>query len=347
MTHNYPVHHRRAWRIMLTSFITIVAAGMVGGCSPSAYKITPISPSQKLQETQLRRDALLTQGKIAIIDLDGVIMNYSSQGLLSSTENPVSVFTEKIRQAQHDAAVKALVLRINSPGGGVTASDIIYDRVMRYRQATDKPVVAMCMDVTASGGYYIACAADAIMAHPTTVTGSIGVIMQTVSFSGLLDKIGVHTDAITSGKYKDAGSPWRDMKQDERQIFQQMIDEYYKRFVDVVAKSRTSLEPQRIRDLADGRIYTGQQALDAGLIDHLGTLDDAIARAKELAGISRASVVMYHRPYGYKGTVYSQTSDATSVSPVQVTNIFNIDLPHWAYDASPRFLYLWRPGNNR
>ena len=143
----------------------------------------------------------------------------------------MSLFVEKLDKATEDPSVKAIVLRINSPGGGVTASDLMYNEVMAYKKRTGKPVVAVLMDVAASGGYYLACSADEIIAQPTTVTGSIGVIMQTVSFAGTMSKLGITADAITSGKMKDAGSPLKAMKPEEREIFQKLVNQFYDRFV--------------------------------------------------------------------------------------------------------------------
>jgi protease-4 len=259
----------------------------------------------------------------------------------------MALIVEKLRKASEDPCVKAVVLRINSPGGSVTASDILYKEVTRVRtgdpnrKIPGKPVVASMLDCAASGGYYIACAADQIMAEPTTVTGSIGVVMMTWNAKGLLDKIGVSTDAIKSGPNKDAASPFRPMKPEERQIFQTMIDEYYQRFLAIVGHSRTNLKPEQIRELADGRVYTGTQALKLGLVDHEGSLDDALVLAKDLADIKKAQVVIYHRPVGYRGSIYA-AAEAINPKMTASSPLVNIPVPDYL-QGQGTFLYLWQP----
>jgi len=171
------------------------------------------------------------------------------------------------------------------------------------------------------------------------VTGSIGVIMQMVNVAGTLSKIGVETDAIKSGPNKDAGSPFRKMTGEERQLFQGIIDEMYERFVKVVDTGRPKLTTDRVRELADGRVYTAKQALDAGLVDRLGTLRDALAAVKERVGAKRMMVVTYHRPLAWEPNIYAEHRDR----PVNVS-IMNLSLPPWWTRPGPAFLYLWQPG---
>ena len=169
------------------------------------------------------------------------------------------------------------MLRINSPGGGVTASDIMYRDLVHFREETHKPVVACMMDVAASGGYYLAMGCDRIYAHPSTVTGSIGVIMSLYNATGLMKIVGVTSDPIKSGPNKDIGNPGRPMTPEERAILQGMVTGFYDQFVDVVARAaRTSLTPEKVRELADGRVYSGAEAKKLGLIDEVGYLDDAL-----------------------------------------------------------------------
>jgi len=186
------------------------------------------------------------------------------------------------------------VLRINTPGGTVTASDIIYREIMLFREETKVPVVAALMDVAASGGYYIALAADRIVAHPTTVTGSIGTIMVTANVEGLLGKIGVATNTFKSAEHKDMGSPFRMLTPEERAIFQSVIDELQRQFVAKVVERRRLTE-SAARGLADGRIYTAPQALGKGLVDALGYMPDALAAARRAIGVDEAKVIVYKR----------------------------------------------------
>ena len=205
--------------------------------------------------------------------------------------------------------MKALIVRINSPGGTITASDVLYHEIRAFKQRRKIPVIAAIMDVGASGGYYAALAADQIFAHPTTITGSIGVIMVTVNAQGLLEKIGVAPLAIKSGPIKDAGSPFRALTDEERAVFQAVIDDMYGRFVRLVVQSR-KIPEERVRSFADGRIYTADQARALGLVDRIGYLDDAVAVARQAAALDSARVVMYHRPREYRANLYSASPPA-------------------------------------
>ncbi len=325
---------------------SVIGSIILIGCAPSAYKITPIPLSEKLEETQVASDPGILLPKIALVDVEGVIMNAKESGLMASGENPMALAVEKLQKAAADPQVKAVVVRINSPGGGVTASDIIYREVLKIREGDKdrkipgKPVIAAMLDMGASGGYYIACGADEIMAQPTTVTGSIGVVMLTFNAKGLLDKVGITTDAIKSGPKKDMGSPFKPMDSEERKIFQDLINEFYGGFVRVVACSRTKLTEARIRQLADGRVYSGCQALKLGLVDRIGGLDDALMRAKEVAKIKSAKVVMYHRPAGYRGSIYSAYEPLPTQK--QQGNFINIQVPE-VLQKQGMFMYLWQP----
>jgi protease-4 len=237
-----------------------------------------------------------------------------------------------LKKAEDDEHVKAVVLRINSPGGTVTASDIIHHELAGFKERTRRPVVASIIDLGTSGAYYIAQAADRIIAHPTAVTGSIGVIMVQASVQGLLDKIGVQTTEIKSGEKKFMGSPFRPLTPDERKIFQNVIDNMYQQFLSVVGKGRPQLTPEQIRAAADGRIYTAEQAKTLGLIDDIGYLAEAITAAKTAAKLDDARVVIYHQAGDYKNTIYSMGRGGGE-----------INLGALAAFTSPRFMYLWSP----
>jgi len=311
-------------------------------CSPSGgYRITPVPADQTLEERVVLREGGIFTDKIAFIDIQGTIEDDIETGLLGPTgENPVALLTEKLERAAHDPRVKAVILRINSPGGTVTASDIMYQEILHFRTTTKKPVIALFLDVAASGAYYAACAADQIVAERTTITGSIGVIMQTVSFAGTLDKIGVKTDAITSGPMKDAGSPLRDMTSRERAYFQAIIDNLYARFIEVVQTRRPAIPTDKLHGIADGRVYTAPQALENGLIDRIGTLRDAFAIAKEKSGLKQANGVMYARPLHWKGSVYAEAPPLVPAKGGLTVNLLNINGPR-GWTNTPRFLYLW------
>jgi protease-4 len=243
---------------------------------------------------------------------------------------------EELRKAEADERVKALIVRINSPGGTITASDILYHELLAFKARKKVPVIAAIMDVGASGGYYAALAADTIVVNPTTITGSIGVVMVTVNAQGLLEKIGVAPLAIKSGPMKDAGSPFRSLTDSERAVFQGIIDEMHGRFVGLIARSRKMPE-DRVRGFADGRVYTAEQALKLGLVDRVGYLEDVVALAKERAGLDEAKVIMYHRPKEYRTNIYSLTPPPSTAESTLAQFAAALG------GGGPRFLYLWWP----
>lgn len=337
MTSDIPRAHAVARPAGLALLLTAILAT---GCVPTSFLVTPVPTARALDEQVVRRDSLWAAHKVALVDADGLLINSRQDSLLGRGENPVAVFTEKLRKAEQDPWVKAVVLRVNSPGGTVTASDLMYTELRRFRERSGKPVVACMLDVAASGGYYIACAADRIYAHPTTVTGSIGVIMHLPEFTGTMAKLGVAVNVIKSGAMKDAGSMYREMKPKERQYFEHLVDQMYGRFVDVVAKSRTELDRAALKPLADGRVYLGSEAVELGLVDGVGTVHDAISAAQARAGLTETpiQVVLYKRALAHRPNVYA----AHEPAPAQV-NLINVTLPDWLA-ASPQFLYLWAPG---
>jgi protease-4 len=217
------------------------------------------------------RFGIYTGGKrIGLVEIKGIILDSEKT-------------TKQLERLEDDASIAAVVLRIDSPGGGVAASQEIYEAVRRVRER-GKLIIASMGSVAASGGYYIACAADTIMANPGTTTGSIGVITELLNAAALLDKIGIRFEVIKSGKYKDSGSPFRPMTEEDRKYLQRYVDDAYQQFVEVVARER-ALPKERVLQYADGRIYTGQQALEIGLIDLLGTYQDALALAASASHI--------------------------------------------------------------
>mgnify|MGYP003492457026 FL=1 len=212
-----------------------------------------------------------SQDRVALIRIEGVILD--AQATIS-----------ELKQYSENPLVKAIVLRIDSPGGGVVPSQEIHDAVKRVKNKSNKAVIASMGTVAASGGYYIAAATDRIIANPGTLTGSIGVIMEMANFEGLMKKVGVEGVVIKSGRFKDVGSPLRKMSDEERKLLQSVMDDVHHQFIQAVADGR-SLEVSDVEPLADGRIYTGRQAKEARLVDELGDLDDAIHIAADIAGM--------------------------------------------------------------
>jgi protease-4 len=214
---------------------------------------------------------LTGEDRVGLIRVEGVILD--SQWTVG-----------ELKKFGDNPSVKAIVLRIDSPGGGVVPSQEIYDEVKRVRNKHNKAVVASMGNVAASGGYYIAAATDRILANPGTLTGSIGVVMETANIEGLLSKLGVEGVVVKSGRFKDVGSPLRKMSDEERAVLQAVMNDVHSQFIQAVAEGR-SMEVADVTPLADGRIFTGRQAKEAKLVDELGTLEDAIRLAADLGGI--------------------------------------------------------------
>jgi len=276
--------------------------------------------------------------KVLLVELSGLISSQDSGGFLEHP-NMVAHLKEELTRAAEDTSIKALVVRINSPGGTVTASDVLYHELRVFKEQRKIPIVASIVDLGASGGYYVAAAADTLVAHPSSVTGSLGVIMLTVNARGLLEKVGVETTAVTSGPKKDMGSPFRPMTEEERAIFQGVIDSFYQRFLNVVQEGRRNLTADQVRKLADGRIYSGEQAKELGLVDTVGYLDDAIEVAKKKAGLAEARVVVYKRPGDYVNNIYSRWLGGGG----GLAGLTNLDLMALIRGGTPQFMYLWMP----
>ena len=236
------------------------------------------------------------KGKVAVIRLSGVIADSGQQGLLVTGGISPGLVREYLIRADQDSGVKAVVLRIDSPGGSAAASQEITSSIRHFKEKTGKPVVVSMGDMAASGGYYISTYADSIVANPSTLTGSIGVISQFIYIEGLLDKLGLELETIKSGKHKDMGI-WP-LTQEQRQIMQDISDDLYNQFVNTVAEGR-GLSVARVTELATGQLYTGTQALDLGLIDDLGGLDTAIDIATSLAGVTVFEVEEYSAPASF------------------------------------------------
>ncbi len=225
--------------------------------------------------------SVISGDRIAVVDITGILT--SSHNVSRGASSARSVI-EQLDQFGEDNSVRALVLRIDSPGGTVVAAQEIFAAINRLREEKEKVVVASMADIAASGGYYIACSADRIFANPGTITGSIGVIMEFPNMEELFGKIGLKSNTIKSGEFKDTGSALREMTDREREVLQALIDDVYGQFVQAVQESR-GMTPEKVRELADGRIFTGRQALELGLVDEIGDMTDAIRAAADLAGI--------------------------------------------------------------
>jgi protease IV len=321
---------------MRSRALVLIVLLLATGCSLVNIELTPrIKP---LEERTVEGSG---RTKILLTDISGFLSEEGSSPALVIGAPPPRVpllvrLREELKKAEDDQSVKALIIRINSTGGTVTASDIMFKEIDLFKKKAKIPVFAVMMDVAASGGYYVALAADTIVAHPTSVTGSIGVIMLSLNAEGLLQKIGVTTSAFKSGERKDMGSPFRAVTDDERKIFQSLIDGLHGQFLSRLVESR-KLPLDTARTIADGRVYTAQQALGLKLIDQIGYMDDVLKLARQKIGVDEARVVVYHRPADYRATYYARAESSSGGLDVTATQLASL------IGGGPRFLYLWLP----
>lgn len=320
-------------KIRLYFLLLALPALLLNGCA--FVNVSLLSAPSPLQEQVVEGDG---PKKILIVDVEGFISEKGSAGLIREKPSTVIQVKEALQKAAEDRDLAGVILRINSPGGTVAASDIIYHEVMTFRMKSRIPVYAVITGIGASGGYYVAVAADEISAHPTAVTGSIGVLVMKFQITGLMEKIGVSEQTVKSGPMKDIMSLFRSGTPEEEKLIQGVIDGMYRRFVNVtLARSGNRLSREELLAAADGRIYTADQALKAGLIDRVAYLDETIAVMKQKLGLDRATIITYNRPGGYKGTIYSGLPEG---SP-PVINLLNINTGDLDLLTSSRFLYLW------
>jgi protease-4 len=277
--------------------------------------------------------------KILMLEIDGIISG-EEQGSafgLGVEESLVARVRSQLDLAAEDDDIRAVLVRINSPGGTVTASDIIHRELLEFKKSRSVPVVAQLMGLAASGGYYVAMAADRVLAHPTTVTGSIGVIFSGLNLTGLLEKVGVENQTLTSGAFKDTGSALRPMRDDERAQLQSVLDDFQARFRGVVDAGRPGLDAEAVARLADGRIFSAEQALAAGLVDGIAYLPEAVKEVERRAGLEASRVVVYRRPNEWAENLYS------AGEPVSQPRLSFDWLPFARAFGRPGFLYLWYP----
>jgi protease-4 len=280
--------------------------------------------------------------KILVLSLAGLIFDGDVSGGFVPAEGPVSAIRRRLAAARKDPNVVGVILEIDSPGGGVTASDLIHREISRFRAEKKVPVVAWMKDVAASGGYYAAAATERIFALPTTITGSIGVILQLVNYGDLFEKVGLEQVTIIPSEtpFKDMGSPTRAMRPEERAKFDAIVTQMYERFVSVVKEGRPELSIERVRELANGAVMTGDEAVKAGLVDEIGYVEDALAWVRLSAGSPDAKLVRWSaRPtflQSLLGVAAPASTTTTMTLPLSAEAIFS------RLAAGPRFLYLWQ-----
>ncbi len=329
----------KGWSIRIyPSAATAAAVGislLLTGCSAS-FNVFSDKP-EPLREHVIDGDG---SEKVLVISIDGIISDAPGGGLLHSAPSMVESVVAQLRMAEKDDRIKALLLKVDSPGGSTTASDILYQEILNFKQKNNVKIVAVFMDVATSGGYYVALSADRIFAHPTTVTGSVGVLLVRPKIHGLMDKIGVGVDVVKSGLNKDMGSPFRQPSQEEEAMFQKLIDELGTRFVTLAATHR-KLDEQAKAEVASARVFLANDALRLGLVDEIGYLADATASAKKLAGLDDdAKVVAYRRKEFPNDTLYNNAAESRQGS----FSLVSLGPFESLAQLRPGFYYLWLPG---
>jgi len=327
--------------LLIVAFVFAIFGSVIGGAGYGGV----VERNVRIQELTISGNP--GEPKIAVIPIHGVLL---PGGSLFSAD-PALVLKAMLDAAREDKKVESVILRVDSPGGGITTSDVMHKAIMDFRKQSGKKVVVLMEDTAASGAYYVSCAAEHIMAHPTTVTGSIGVVMPLFDASGLLKKIGVADRAVKSGEFKEIGSPFAERTPEEwakeKQILDNIVGQMYEQFVRVVSDGR-KLPADVVRKLADGRIYTAEDALKENLIDSVGYEEDAVNTAKQMAGLTGAHVVEYSRVRSLTEMLL-MASRAPNVTvrlgavSSSIGDAYGAAEGGLPLQGGERFLYLWLP----
>jgi protease-4 len=319
------------------SIVAVVVVLFLIGCQAPKIRLFP-SAADPLREYTLAGEE---KGKVLVIPIRGTISDAPKRQFIITRPSMVQEVVSQLRKAEKDPEVKAIILKIDSPGGSVTASDILYNEIVAFKQKTKAKVVVAMMGVAASGGYYISLPADYILAHPTSVTGSVGVLFLRPDVTGLMDKIGIGVEVSKTGKNKDMGSPFRQATAEERQIIKDLIDQLGKRFLDRIAEHR-KIDPESLKEISSARIFLADDALKLGMVDRVGYIAEAVSLAKKLAELpENAKVVVYRRTEYPDDNLYNTS---TSHYEGRGLSIVSLDLPASLTSFQAGFYYLWQPG---
>ena len=315
-------------RILLVIMVVMFAAS---GCSLPKFSLFP--EDGPLKEITLEGSG---EEKILVLSIQGAISDQPREKLLRTHPSMVQEVIAQLKRAEKDPQIKAVLMKVNSPGGTVTATDILYHEISAYKKRSGVKLVVAMMNIAASGGYYISLPADWIMAHPTTITGSIGVIFSRPGVSGLMEKLGLDMHVSKSGELKDMGSPFRDSNKTDEAIFQTLTNEMADRFMGLVSKHRTIQQNQQQR-VASARLFLATEAQQIGLVDQVGYLTDAIGKAKSIAGLDEDAKVVTYRHY--------QSEDDNIYNPA-VQQLDGLGLKSSALSAlsvlrEAGFYYIW------
>ena len=306
---------------------------LLGACSAPRLNIFDTTPNP-LREFTLEGKG---QNKILIIPINGMISDSPKQGLFDTSPSVVEQVVVQLNKAQNDSSIKAVLLKVNSSGGTITASDLLYHEILSYKANTGNKISVIMMDLAASGAYYLSLPADMIMAHPTTITGSVGVIFMRPKAVGLMSKIGLGVEINKFGQNKDMGSPFRESNEEEKTLMQKTVDTFGNRFIQLVQKHR-KLDEASLKEVSTARVFVADDALRLRLIDKIGYIRDAVKETKTITGLADdVRIVVYRRHDNPEENYYrAGTPDATNIA------LINIDLPE-ILKARAGFYYLW-PG---
>ena len=276
--------------------------------------------------------------RIALVDIDGLLLNQNYGSLYAVGDNPLASLRDKLDAAVRDPQVAAVLLRINSPGGSVTACDVMAEELRRFRAETGKPVVACLMDLATSGAYFVAAEADRIVAHPTGLTGGLGVVFNHYNLQDAMAQLNLLADSVKSGPKIDMGTITAPLDDETRTMIQKMADAYRDHLQKRVRQRRTAMTARDQQAIADGRVVLASQALEWHLVDRLGYVHDAIAEAEHQAGVAGAEVVLFHRS-GYP----AHSLYAITPNPPPLSEAIPLSYPGLDRSRLPTFLYLWQP----
>lgn len=313
--------------------LAVAAVLMLPGCFMTKIKLFS-DGSDPLQEFVIEGKG---KEKILIIPVNGTISDEGEHGFIKSRPSIVHDVVSQLRLAADNPDIRAVILKVNSPGGTITASDILYNEIKTFKEKSGKKLIVEMMDMATSGAYYISLPADFIVAHPTTLTGSVGVIFMRPKVGKLMDKIGVSVEVTKSGEKKDLGSPFNETTPEEQAFFKGIIDEYAQRFFSLVKKDR-KLNDESMKEVMTASVFLPEKAKSLGLIDAIGYMPDAIAQAKKLAGLSEASVIMFRRDAFANDTVYNSVSGQAGIESLKLVDI-NVSL----FNALPAGYYYFCP----
>ncbi|RSD27732.1 signal peptide peptidase SppA [Mesobacillus subterraneus] len=316
-----------------STFINFLSTIAFGDAENAFNEFFAVSEEMFAEEIIEEGDML---SKIAVLNIDGVIQDTGdAQSFFESPLYNHRAFMDQLEYVKDSEDVKAVILRVNSPGGGVVESAEIHKKIKEIQEETKKPIYVSMGSMAASGGYYVAAPADKIFASPETLTGSLGVIMQGINYAGLAEKYGVEFNTIKSGPYKDIMSPTREMTEDEREILQSMINNSYEGFVKVISEGR-GMSVQEVKKIADGRIYDGRQAKELNLIDDFGYLEDVIDRVRKDEKLGDAMVVKYTQSMSF-GSLFSMGAQKVIGKDSEMAGLMKL----LSQPNSPRLMYLY------